>query len=193
MADERVTPGITDIGNLQKHIARYNLAMRFCENKNVLDIACGTGYGTEMLSWVAKSAVGVDISEEAIWKANSQYLMKYRADGNEFVCSDLQTYKHKPFDTIVCFETIEHIEDLDKAQENLANLLKPGGQIVYSVPLYENYHNEYHKHKFTVETGEALFPTFEHASSVIQMGLNFLTIDPRKPFTYLIVSKVKPL
>lgn len=186
MADERVTPGITDIGNLQKHIARYNLAMRFCKGKNVLDIACGTGYGTEMLGWVSKSVVGVDINESAIYYAKLHYRGK-------FMVGELGDFSYGKYDTIVCFETIEHIEDLEKAQENLTNLLEPGGTIIYSVPLYENYHNEYHRHKFTVKTGEDLFPTFEHASSVIQIGLNFITVDPKKPFTYLIVSKVKPL
>lgn len=186
MADERVTPGKTDIGNVQKHIARYNLAMRFCEGKDVLDIACGTGYGTNMLGWVAKSVVGVDIDEATINYAK----MNYRG---KFMVGELGDFSYGKYDTIVSFETIEHIKDLQKAQDNLSNLLTPGGYIVYSVPLYENYHNEFHQHKFTVDSGLALFPEFTNTSYVIQDGMNFIKNDPKKPFTYLIVSKVKPL
>jgi len=188
MSDERVTPGKTPVANLQKHIARYNLALQFCDGKEVLDIACGTGYGTNMLSWVAKMVIGVDISSEAIKIAKS----RYSGPGVMFLELDLLEFDiARPADTVISFETIEHIEDLQATQEKLSSLLKPGGTIVYSVPLHESYENEHHHHKFTLETGLTLFPEFHNTSYVVQKGINFVGKDLCQPFTYLVVSKTK--
>ena len=53
-ADERVIPGISNTFNLQKHIARYNFVLSEVKDKSVLDLACGTGYGSFLMSLVAK-------------------------------------------------------------------------------------------------------------------------------------------
>ena len=43
------------------HIMRYAWATRLAAGRSVCDLGCGVGYGTFMLSWVAKQAVGVDL------------------------------------------------------------------------------------------------------------------------------------
>ena len=194
MADERVIPGVTDVRNLQKHIARYNLALMFCEGKDVLDLSCGTGYGTFLISQVADYVVGVDIDEQAIMYANRYYNTFDSGDSEKyFYISDILDFVHEQVDTIVSFETIEHIKDLEALEKKFDSLLKPGGTIVYSVPLHENYHNEHHHHKFDLEKGLSFLSNYENQSYVVQKGMNFLPHDLKQPFTYLIVSKTKPL
>ncbi len=125
------------VQTLQEHIARYNFALRAAEGKTVLDAACGTGYGTKLLSEVAKSVCGVDISNEAIVYASKLY------PEIPFGCMDLSKNfpAGRPFDLIVSFETIEHLEDpkffLEKASKNCKEFL-------FSIPV--NNPSTYHRH-----------------------------------------------
>jgi len=58
---------------LKEHLERYYFAKGFVKNKNVLDIASGTGYGTNILSEVSKTVCGGDISKEAIKLAKKSF------------------------------------------------------------------------------------------------------------------------
>ena len=49
-----------------EHFHRYAMTLELARGGDVLDIACGEGYGTAALSLVAKSAVGVDNDGETI-------------------------------------------------------------------------------------------------------------------------------
>ena len=49
-----------------EHIHRYLLARELARGRNVLDIACGEGYGSNLLAGVASSVIGVDIAAETI-------------------------------------------------------------------------------------------------------------------------------
>ena len=56
------------------HLARYDLAKPLCQGKVVLDIACGTGYGTSILAQVAQTIDGVDIDKDAVELAKKTYI-----------------------------------------------------------------------------------------------------------------------
>lgn len=189
MSEERVVPGVTSIHNTQKHIARYNLALEHVADKNVLDIACGSGYGTQLMSRVANHVTGVDISKYAIQHA----IDNYSNENVDYEISDLLTYNPKSkFDVIVSFETLEHLHDTEQAQKHLMSLLNPGGFIIYSLPLNETPgQNEHHKHIFNVEQALDIFPEMEMVGSVIQVGVNFYTVNKEynKPFSYLVSIK----
>lgn len=179
--DERVTPILSSPRNLRNHIARYNIAMGVCTNKVVMDLACGTGYGTCMLSWVAKEVLGVDIDEKAIKYAKENYNRKNLIYFNRNILdisycgafSDETREDYHKVDVIVSFETIEHIGDIELLQKTFLDKLKVGGIIVYSVPIDEKIENPYHKHKFTYETASRLFPDCQELSSYVQSGVNF--------------------
>lgn len=94
----------------QLHILRYVFAANFVKDKTVLDIACGTGYGTHYLSKKgAKLIIGCDIKGEYIEYAKYHYKMKnlsfYRCDA---LCLPFQD---EFFDVVISFETIEHIKE----------------------------------------------------------------------------------
>ena len=140
---ERYDP---EIGQMIKwcdpcHISRYKFARKYLDKQDtVLDIACGTGYGTKILSSSCKSIIGVDISPKAIQYAN----LKYRTKKSKFILSDFWNNEIIA-DVVVSFETIEHIECQDIA-DVVKKLLKYCNKtIIGSVPYKEvNNNNKYH-------------------------------------------------
>jgi len=113
--------------NREDHLARYEFATSFVSGKRVLDLACGTGYGTKMLRDAGADVLGVDISDDVIEENREEY-------GDYFEQCDITTFSSDPFDVIVCFETIEHIKDYKTAIANLRKLLKHDGMLIISSP-----------------------------------------------------------
>src|SRR5258708_30443469 len=65
---ERLVPGTLAWDLYQvEHKQRYEWALDYCQGKRVLDVACGTAYGSTILAQSgAAHVVGVDMSAEAI-------------------------------------------------------------------------------------------------------------------------------
>ena len=115
-----------------EHRHRYLLACTYANGKDVLDIACGEGYGSSMLADVAKSVIGVDIAEEAIAHASTQYAASNLAfrQGNaaEIPLEDASV------DLVVSFETIEHHDRHEDMLREIKRVLRPGGLLLISSP-----------------------------------------------------------
>src|SRR5258708_20869456 len=74
MAGERIHPGMVGEQVFREHEARYVFASRFVQGKRVLDVACGTGIGTQcLLNAGAQSCVGLDIDQLAVAYARAAY------------------------------------------------------------------------------------------------------------------------
>jgi SAM-dependent methyltransferase len=119
--DERLVPEEAVEASLQEHLARYRFARERVRGR-VLDVACGTGYGTSMLQ-----AVGVDLSLEAL-----RYARRHPA---AYVAADAARLPFgRVFDAVVSFETIEHVPDPGRFVADCARVLKPGGVFLVSTP-----------------------------------------------------------
>ena len=135
---------------VKDHFSRYRFAIPFVKNKVVLDIACGVGYGSEMLALNgAKSVVGVDISDEAIIYAKNRYSHKNVV----FITANAVStpFKDGAFDVVVSFETIEHLKKSRIFVKEVARVLKKGGLLILSSPngLYEKvFENPFHYNEF---------------------------------------------
>lgn len=131
---EQFVPGAGKKRLLDEHLERYKFAYNLSDGKIVLDIACGTGYGSHILSLNSKEVYGVDISEESINYANSHFYN----DNLKFIKSSAteDIFPEKFFDIICSFETIEHLDDLSRKQylKNLNKWLKDDGLILLSTP-----------------------------------------------------------
>jgi len=57
-----------------EHMHRYHSILPLIKGKVVLDIACGEGYGADLMAKTAQKVVGVDISQECITHANDKYV-----------------------------------------------------------------------------------------------------------------------
>ena len=117
----------TSHGKLQ-HLARYEWALPQV-GARVLDVACGTGYGTAILAARATLA-GLDADPGALDLARARCP---DADIREGLLPELP-WPDASFDTVVSFETIEHIDPDRRFIAELRRVLRPGGQLILSTP-----------------------------------------------------------
>ena len=127
---ERVVPGLVDANLLNEHFARYQLALRWCPGRRVLDAGCGTGYGSAELARSAASVIGIDFSEEAISYAKDHF----REANLEFRIGDCLRLPDGPFDLIVTFEVIEHLVQWRDFLQEVRRALAPDGLFLVSTP-----------------------------------------------------------
>lgn len=117
-----------------EHIHRYNEVIPLIKGEDaILDIACGTGFGSNILAQYTKGLViGGDISVEAIEECNSFWRrenLKFEVlDGTQL------PYPENYFDKIVSFETIEHTTKYREMLQEFYRVLKPGGVAFISTP-----------------------------------------------------------
>jgi 2-polyprenyl-3-methyl-5-hydroxy-6-metoxy-1,4-benzoquinol methylase len=141
------------------HVERYAFAADNARPGRLLDIACGVGYGTQLLAERAPSvtaALGVDVAPEAVEYARA----KYRDDRICFEMGDALTFADaEGFETIVSLETIEHLESEPEALvHNLKRLLKPGGVLISSAPTTPSVDvNPHHRWDFTERSFRQIF------------------------------------
>lgn len=115
----------------------FKLSKIYLMNKNVVDLGCGDGRLTYLISTVAKNVVGVDNQKIAISFAKSianninKNIKFIRADS----CKKLKQMLKK-FDVVTAYDIIEHIPE-DKVKEFLSAVryyLKDGGAFILTTP-----------------------------------------------------------
>jgi 2-polyprenyl-3-methyl-5-hydroxy-6-metoxy-1,4-benzoquinol methylase/glycosyltransferase involved in cell wall biosynthesis len=115
-----------------EHYHRYLFAARYCVDKDVLDVASGEGYGSSLLSQVARQVIGVDLDQASVDYANRTYLSQNvsfkQGDAVELPIADGSV------DVVVSFETIEHFAEHKRFLLEVTRVLRPGGLIVVSSP-----------------------------------------------------------
>lgn len=148
---ERIVPDETESGIVALHLKRYAFALPWCENKRVIDGACGVGYGSAFLGTHAAHVLGVDASEEAIAYARH----RYSGPNVDFACMDLLALDvaHGSYDVVCSFETIEHLADCDSFLSEVVRVLDASGMLLVSTPRAdETTHspaNPFHKVEFS--------------------------------------------
>ena len=141
-----------------EHWHRYMSILEYLENKKVLDIACGSGYGSFLMAEKAETVVGMDISTESIEYAKINYQkenLKYEIGS----VTQIPIQEKEIFDIIISYETIEHIneEDQYKFLKEIKRLLKKDGILIISTPNKKTYtdltknKNPYHIKEFYLE------------------------------------------
>lgn len=144
---ERWVKGFTYKEVEKSHLDRYFLACKYAEGKNILDIACGSGYGDYLLinEGHAKSVTGVDLNNDAIRYGNIRY---FNTNITRIVADATQFSSSKKFDFIISYETIEHIPNYMDFLVNLNQNLNEDGLLIISTPISryttKNTDNPYH-------------------------------------------------
>lgn len=113
----------------------------------VLDIGCWDGKKVLELSNKCKEIYGIDINKERLKNADK------RVKNNLFFGDVTKSIPiKKNFDWIILSEVLEHLEEDDKALENISNSLKKGGKLILStprkVPLFEFWDPAWFRWKF---------------------------------------------
>lgn len=129
---ERIDPTTTEAGILAVHLKRYDFGRNYCTDADVLDAACGAGYGSAYLATVARRVVGIDTNANVVGRATSLY----SRPNIEFRVGDVETLDDadESYDVICSFETIEHIENPEHALAEFARVLRTTGTLVISTP-----------------------------------------------------------
>ena len=117
-----------------EHWNRYITFQYLAESRNVLDAACGEGYGTALLASLARTATGIDLSKTCIEHAKSKYgisrsNLKYAV---EDACDLPECYG--PVDVVYSFETIEHVKDIAAFVSGLVRVMTDNGVAIISTP-----------------------------------------------------------
>jgi ubiquinone/menaquinone biosynthesis C-methylase UbiE len=143
-----------------EHWHRYLYARELVRGGDVLDIACGEGYGSALLAQTARSVVGVDLSAMAIEHARHAY----RSDNLRYLAGNALAIplEDASVDVVVSFETIEHFRDHGPFLMEIRRVLRPGGLLVISTPDRDNYSppgtpaNPFHQLELTATEFRAL-------------------------------------
>jgi 2-polyprenyl-3-methyl-5-hydroxy-6-metoxy-1,4-benzoquinol methylase len=90
----------------RRHLVVYEWIAERCAGLDVVDMACGEGYGTDVLARRARRVTGVDANPDAYEHAR----VKYSRPGVRFARDLIETYV-QPCDAVVFLQTIEHVKE----------------------------------------------------------------------------------
>ncbi len=115
----------------RRHLAVYEWIGARVIGGRVVDMACGEGYGSEVLSRSAARVVGVDANPDAHEHAR----LRYGRQNLSFERGLVETHGEAgAFDAVVFLQTIEHVHDPVAVLGHFRSLLAPGGVAYISTP-----------------------------------------------------------
>jgi SAM-dependent methyltransferase len=115
----------------RRHLAVYEWIGARVIGRRVLDLACGEGYGSEVLSRSAASVLGVDANPEA----HDHARLRYERQNLYFERGMVEVHGVPgAYDAVVFLQTIEHVHDPVAVLGHFRSLLAPGGVAYVSTP-----------------------------------------------------------
>ena len=114
---------------------------KFIWKPKIVDVGCGGGFGSNILSQEADFVWGIDIDEESIKWAKDVFTRHknniYYNSQLTFEVIDVLTEPREimKFDIVVCIETIEHINEYQKLLNFIKKLCKTNKRGEYLEPL----------------------------------------------------------
>ncbi|MDI6916163.1 MAG: class I SAM-dependent methyltransferase [Thermoplasmatales archaeon] len=109
----------------------------------LLDIGCGNGSFATLVKDRYKEIYGVDLSREALRRAQELSIRAVKANLNLGL-----PFKDNCFDAVICLDVIEHIFDPRKFTAELSRVIKKGGILIISSP-----NIQYWKHVISIIAG----------------------------------------
>jgi ubiquinone/menaquinone biosynthesis C-methylase UbiE len=158
---ERAVPETLNQADKDWVESRYYLALEHIRtNDIVLDAACGSGFGSAIISQKAKLVYGVDISKEAIQYAN----IKFKSQNIKYVNGDVKNLRFKDsiFDISVGIETLEHINQAELYLKELKRVTRENGKIIISTPQKKSelLQTPYHVYEYEYEEFKKLLSSY---------------------------------
>lgn len=130
LTGERTLPDVPEQNYwYRRHLAVYEWIAARVAGVDVVDLACGEGYGTEVLARTAKSVIGVEANPETFEHAR----LRYTQPNITFERTLVETFDGE-VDAAVFLQTIEHVEDPDSILDQIRSNLRPGGVAYVSTP-----------------------------------------------------------
>jgi SAM-dependent methyltransferase len=161
LTGERTLPDVPEENYwFRRHLVVYEWIAERVVGQRAIDMACGEGYGSDVLARTAASVVGVDANPEAHEHAR----LRYRRPNLRFARDLIETFA-EPADTVVFLQTIEHLSDPGAALDHFAALVADArGTVFVSTPNVltlapdgaPRSGNPWHVHEYRIEEFEQL-------------------------------------
>ncbi len=156
----------------RRHLVVYEWIAARVSGQRVIDMACGEGYGSEVLARSAREVIGVDANPEAHEHAR----LRYERENLRFERALVEAFGENA-DCVVFLQTIEHLEDPGAVLRHFRTLVGPGGTVYVSTPNVltlaprgaERSGNPWHVHEYRAAEFAALCS--EHFAAVDMFGL----------------------
>jgi 2-polyprenyl-3-methyl-5-hydroxy-6-metoxy-1,4-benzoquinol methylase len=122
------------------HITRYRWAREVLQDlpsaTSVLDLGCGSGYGTFLLaqSQPRSNFLGIDYDPQAVAAAQKSYSLPNLAFRTGDPTDWRATIGGVVFEVVTCFDVLEHVQHRELMLENLVHHLRPDGWVLLSTP-----------------------------------------------------------
>jgi 2-polyprenyl-3-methyl-5-hydroxy-6-metoxy-1,4-benzoquinol methylase len=130
LTGERTLPDVPEENYwFRRHLVVYEWIAERVRGKGVVDMACGEGYGSDVLARTAARVVGVDANPEA----HDHARLRYRRPNLRFERDLVESFS-EPCDAVVFLQTIEHVQDPGAILEHFKSMLVPGGVAYVSTP-----------------------------------------------------------
>jgi SAM-dependent methyltransferase len=170
LTGERTLPDVPEENYwYRRHVAVYEWIAERCAGLRVADLACGEGYGADLLAQRAAEVIGVDANPEAYEHARARYTRPNLSFRRELV-----EEFDEPVDAVVFLQTIEHIHEPDRLLERIAEAspvayISTPNRLTLAPPGAEKSENPWHLREYDPgEYRQLLEPHFE---SVEILGL----------------------
>jgi SAM-dependent methyltransferase len=130
LTGERTLPDVPEENYwFQRHLAVYEWIAARVGGLAVIDMACGEGYGSDVLARRAGSVIGVDANPEAHEHARR----RYRRENLRFARDLVETFS-APADAVVFLQTIEHVQNPAAVLEHFRSLVGERGTVYVTTP-----------------------------------------------------------
>jgi len=112
---------------LERIYTRYRFASEYCGDKDVLEVACGTGQGLGYLAKSARSVVGGDVTDNMVQIARQHYGERLTIDQ---IDAHALPYESNSFDVIILYEAIYYLSDPATFIKESKRVLRDEGTII---------------------------------------------------------------
>jgi ubiquinone/menaquinone biosynthesis C-methylase UbiE len=125
---ERPEDGVP-MEQLLRYYQRYCFALQYCQSRDVLEVACGSGGGLGLLAGHASSVTGLDVDEKNVHLATTTYIDEPKVTVVAGDAHDLR-FPDNSFDSIILYEAIYYLKDPVRFLTECRRILRPGGHLV---------------------------------------------------------------
>ncbi len=117
-----------------KRKIKIDLLPNFMENGKLLEIGCSYGGRLAELKKIGWDVMGVEMNKKSV-----EYAQKERGLSVQNKKIEELSFKKNSFDVIIMSMVLEHLYNPFKILKEITGWLKPGGQLLFSIPYFEGF------------------------------------------------------
>ena len=168
------------------HFSIYAYAVPLIQGARVLDVGCGSGYGSAHLAERgAASVLGIDPSETAI-AFSRDHFTRHNLEFRRMAAEALGDLPAASVDVVFSSNALEHVADLAAFFRGAWQVLRPDGTLLIAVPpitnehlLYQNLINPYHVNLWSPRQWSATIARYFEVVTPVLHGVRTIGGGPR--------------